>query len=80
MDRAVIAGEALQPDLLHGEDSTGASQVVSRWNRMSSTVRGAAPQAVRRVAVERVLADVEIEGRQVPVAKLNSAWNTPWKS
>ncbi len=44
----------------------GASHVVSRWNRMSSTVRAARRWSRSAgVAVERVLADVEVERRQL---------------
>ena len=54
--------------------SIGASQVTVQRNRWSSTVRQAlARQRGIRIAIERVLADVEIERRQVDVMNALSA-------
>ena len=48
------------------KQSMGASQAVSAANSLSSTVMRRAPrQAVVRIAIERVLADIEIEGGEI---------------
>ena len=53
------------------KQSIGASQAVSAPNTMSSTVeRRAARRAVVRIAIERVLADVEIEGGEIVDAEI----------
>ena len=58
--------------------SIGASQVASRWKSASSTVRAARRRGlVGGVAVERVLADVEVERRQVDRAELEQRAGTP---
>ena len=54
--------------------STGASQRTSAWNRVSSTVRYARRFVERRrVAIEAVLADIEIEGATNPRCRSRSA-------
>ena len=54
--------------------SIGASQVTRRWKSASSTVRAARRRGlVGGVAVERVLADVEVEGREVDGGELEEA-------
>ena len=57
----------------------GASQVDEPVEeRVEHGARGAAARAVGGVAVERVLADVEVEGREVDGARTGTArWNTP---
>ena len=74
MHRACLAGETVQPSLLHGEASMGASQAVSAPNTLIEHGEGRAPrQAVIRIAIKRVLAHVEIEGRKIVDAEIEQS-------
>ncbi len=65
VDGAVLAREAFQPDFFHGEAQhrrQPGGQPVEQ--DVQHAARGLGPQGVA-VAVERILADVEIKGRQL---------------
>lgn len=71
MDRAVLAGVPGEPDLFHGEGQDRrqpGDQSVEEIGQ--NRPRGAPAQAVGRVAVERILADVEPEGREIERAEI----------
>ena len=78
VDRAVLAGEAGEPDLLHGEGQhrrEPGDEAVEE--RVEHGAGGAAARAGRGVAVERVLADVEVEGREVDGGELEEGLEDP---
>ena len=71
MHRALVAGEAVEPGLLHGEAEHRGKPGGERAEQTVEHGQRRAPrQAVVRIAIERVLADVEIEGREIVDAEI----------
>ena len=65
MDRAACTGVALQPDLFHGEDQDRREPCGQPLIEQAQHCTGGATLYRVAVAIKRVLADVEIIGRQV---------------
>ena len=74
MHGAVIAlGSAFAKPLHMVKDMIGASHVVRRVNSASNDragKRGGARARSQRVTIERIFADIEIEGRQIDRAEI----------
>ena len=69
MHRRCITGEALEPDFFHGEDQDRRQprrQTVEQ--DIQHRARGAAAQGIA-IAIKRVLADIEVEGREIDRGK-----------
>ena len=66
MDRAALVAIAVEPRLVRGEgEDRREPESHAAENLLDRRQRGLARHARRRIAVERVLADVEIERRQI---------------
>src|SRR5438034_323169 len=66
MHGALIVGEAIEPRLLHGEsEHRGKPGSEAQEDLIQHSQRRTASEAVVRVAIERVLANIEIEGGEI---------------
>ena len=78
MHRALVVGEAVEPGLLHGEAEHGSKPCGQREEKsVEHRQRCAARRRVVRIAIERVLADVEIEGREIVDAEIQQSMEAP---
>ena len=77
MDRAVLAGEAVEPDILHREDQhRGQPRGQAVEQKVHHRPRGTAACCVA-VTIQNVLAHVEIEGRQFHGAEVEQLLEHP---
>jgi hypothetical protein len=77
VDRGVLAGVTLEPDLLHGEDQDGGEPGGQAVEEVDEHGAGGAAAGRVAVAVERVLADVEVERRRSTVANSKTRGTRP---
>ena len=71
MHRAILLGEAAEPSFLHGEGQDRRKPGGEAGEDLiHHRAGGAAAQAVRRIAIKGVLADVEVERRQLGDAEI----------
>ena len=71
MHRTILARESRLPHFLGGEDEHGRGITHQRVEQdVHHRAAGAAARIVRRVAIEAVLADIEIEGRKIVLREI----------
>ena len=71
MHRTLVLGEARQPGLFHGEAEHWREPRRQRGEKaVHDRQRGAARDAVLRIAIERVFSDIQIESREIVDAEI----------